>query len=81
MTVSPRSADDRDLSLLAHHQYFRAIKSVVRLSPEQEQACFEQLAAGKADLTPLARQARERLVETYQPLVVHIARRYVCYCR
>ena len=89
MTGSSRSHDDRDLSLLATDQYFRHMRRIVRLSWEDEQRYVARLARGQWEQRQaqpnqwrllLAHDARNRLLESYQPLVVHYAQVYHRYC-
>ena len=87
---SSRQDDERDLSMLAHDQYFRYMRRIMRLSREDEQQYLARLARGKAEERQahpnqwrlmLARHARESLVEGYQPMIVHHARTYHRFCR
>ncbi len=78
------SGADLDVSLLAQDQYFREIAWLQPLSYEEQDVLLRRVRRGNAErlqLCPnqwvlsLAKHARERLVEAYQPLVVSIARR------
>ena len=80
------SGADRDVSLSARDQYFRALDWREPLSNEERDKLLGRLVRGNVErrqLRPnewrlsLARHARERLVEAYQPLVVGLARRRV----
>jgi len=91
MTISSsRQEDDRDLSLLAHDQYFRYLRRIVHMPREDEQRSLVRMARGKAEARQaqpnqwrlmLARHARESLVEGYQPMIVHHARLYHRFCQ
>jgi len=79
------SGADRDVSLLAKDQYFRELAWAESMSREEEDKLLRRVCRGNAErLQPcpnqwvlsLAKHARERLVEVYQPLVVWVARRY-----
>ncbi|HVB60312.1 MAG TPA: sigma-70 family RNA polymerase sigma factor [Ktedonobacteraceae bacterium] len=85
--VVARSTNERDVSLLAKDQYFRAVRHCVRLTPEQEQDCWLALSQGRVQsvlphpderVVAQAQQARTRLVESCQGLVIHLACRYQC---
>jgi|GEM_PF-2191507 len=89
MSSTSRSGDERNVSLLAKDQYFREMKRIPRLSAEEEQRYLARMARGKTEQAKpqpdqwrlsLAQDARERLAEAYQPLVVHVARRYTRSC-
>ena len=89
MTGSSSHRDESDLSLLAADQYFRQMRRIVRLSLEEEQRYLARLARGQWEQRQaqpnqwrlmLAREARNRLLESYQPLIVHYAHVYHRYC-
>jgi RNA polymerase primary sigma factor len=76
--------DDRDVSLLALDQYMRQVRQTEPLTQEEEALLVQRVERGKQErLAPcpnqwilsLARHARDRLVEAYQPLVIAIAKR------
>jgi RNA polymerase primary sigma factor len=67
---------EQDVPLGAFEQYRREIKWIAPLSEEEEQQLLWQVQCNDQ-----AQQARERLVEGYQSLVLDIARRYERYCR
>lgn len=70
--------DDRDVSLLAQDQYFRQVHWSGRLTMDEERALFARVQRGTAadgSLSADALEARDRLVEGYQGLVLHIASR------
>ncbi len=80
------SGANRDVSLSARDQYFRALDWREVLSNEEREKLLQRLVRGNVErrqpcpnqwLLSLARHARERLVEAYQPLVVGLARRRV----
>lgn len=81
---------ERDVSLLAADQYFRELRWTSPLVPDEEmqlvalvkQGIVERRkAAPDARRLQLAADARARLVEAYQPLVVSIANGYGGFCR
>jgi RNA polymerase primary sigma factor len=85
MTRITSSDDERDVSLLAIDQYMRQVRWMEALSRDEEAALFEQVARGKRErredcprqwVLEQAQQARDRLVEGFQPLVIHFAKRY-----
>src|SRR5207302_1859299 len=85
MTQVIDSDDDRKVSLLAIDQYMRQVRWTDTLSREEEAVLFEWVARGKRErredyprqwVLEQARQARDRLVEGFQPLVIHFAKRY-----
>lgn len=76
--------DDRDLSLMAFDQYMRFVRWTPTLTREEEDILVQLVEQGKQerlkarpdpDILTKARQSRDRLVEGFQPLVVHIATR------
>ncbi len=78
------SGADLDVSLLAKDQYFRELAWVEPISDEEQDKLLRRVCRGNVEqLQPcpnqwvlsLAKHARERLVEVYQPLVVKVARR------
>lgn len=78
------SGADREISLSAHDQYFRAVEWMEPLSHEERQEFLQRVIRGNMerrhacpnqDVLALAWAARERLVEVYQPLVIGLARR------
>jgi RNA polymerase primary sigma factor len=77
-------------SLSAIEQYLREVKQTPPLSDEEEAhllRCIEQGNVEQAKHCPDARmlheakQAQDRLVAGYQPLLISLARRYVRHCR
>lgn len=73
------SSDDRDVSLLAVDQYMREIRQLSLMSSEEQETMLERIARARQEpqnqwRQMLAKDARARLVERYQPLVVRIAR-------
>ena len=80
------SGDEQDVSLMASDQYMRFVKWAARLSEQEERQFLQCVELGQRermkpcpDMQVLseAKEARDRLVEAYQPLVVSIARRLV----
>src|SRR6266516_1076838 len=78
------AAVDPFVSLLAHDQYLREIRWRDHLTPEEEAVLLERLDRGRREQecpSPnawrlrLARDARDRLLEEYQGMVIALARR------
>ena len=76
----------QDVSLSALDQYVRSVKWSVPMTHEEEAQLVERVERGKVEqlnafpdrrVLEDARQARERLVEGFQPIVLHIARKLV----
>ncbi len=74
---------DRDVSLLARDQYVREVHWITIMDREEETFLLERVKRGcfeRKQPVPnqwrlsLARQARERLVESYQPIILRLAR-------
>jgi RNA polymerase primary sigma factor len=83
------SNDEKDVSLMALNQYMRFVKWSPRLTPEQEEQLFQCVLRGRQErLKPFpdeavlqeAKQARDRLVEGYQALVICIGKTYRRLC-
>lgn len=79
------TTDTSDVSLLALDQYLREVRWIQPLTHEDEVHLLGHLVQGNRErqatfVSPstrrLATQARDRLAERYQPLVIHIAKRY-----
>ncbi len=77
--------DDQDSSLMASAQYMCFVRWTPRLTDEEEAQLFDRIERGKEEQTQAypdprilqeARQARDRLVEGYQPLILHYAKKY-----
>src|SRR5436309_3362879 len=77
--------DDQHVSLLALDQYMRLVKWTPELTLEEEGQLLERVEPGKQEqLKPYpdrlvleeAKQAYDRLVAGFQPLVIHIASTY-----
>jgi RNA polymerase sigma factor (sigma-70 family) len=77
--------DERDIPLMALDQYMRAVRWTEPLAEEEEATLLRRVERGKQErLAPcpnqwvlsLARHARDRLVEAYQPLVIAVAKKY-----
>src|SRR5437667_1145021 len=77
--------DDQHISLLALDQYMRWVKWTPELTLEEEGQLLERVERGKQEQLKLcpdrqvleeAKQARDRLVAGFQPLVIHIASTY-----
>lgn len=80
-----KSDDDRDVSLLAFDQYMREVKHLAPLNPEEEERLFDCIVQARSQpenltLVSAAREARDRLVARFQPLVICIARKYRWLC-
>ena len=80
-----RNQDDQDVSLLALDQYMRLVKWTPELTLEEEGQLLERVGRGKQEqLKPYpdrlvleeAKQAYDRLVAGFQPLIIHIASTY-----
>jgi RNA polymerase sigma factor (sigma-70 family) len=80
------SQDERDVSLMAFDQYMRQVRRTEPLTEEEEALMVQRVEWGKQERSQpcpnqwvlnLARHARDRLVEVYQPLVIAIAKKYV----
>jgi RNA polymerase primary sigma factor len=80
----------QDVSLLAVDQYLRGVKQVAQLLDEEETDLLQRIEQGKVEQTKrcpsmsvlkAAEEARNRLVEGYQPLLIGMAKRYVRRCR
>src|SRR5579864_6042019 len=76
------SQDDEHASLLAVDQYFRWLHWSPALPQEEETRLIEVIERGKheqrrvspdAQVLAAAKEARDRLVESFQGLVIHIA--------
>ncbi len=85
-----RSAEEREISLMAIDQYLRQVRWTAPLTDEEEarlMACVERGKAERGKSCPDeqvladAKRARDRLVEGYQRLVIYLARRYLYYAR
>ena len=79
---------DQDGSLMAQEQYLRVVKWLSRLDNEEQALLLERVEQGKherakacpdAALLRDAQQARDRLAEGFQSLVLYLARRYERY--
>jgi RNA polymerase primary sigma factor len=84
------SRQEQDVPLGALEQYLCGVRSTAPLLDEEEAGllrCIEQGRVEQAKCIPdayilhTAEQARTRLVEGYQPLLISLARRYVRHCR
>ncbi len=82
--------ESQDVSLLAIDQYMRGLRWSERLAEEEEARMVEWVERGKCERTnewpdqwvmSLAKHARDRLVEGYQPYVVTVARKLAFRCR
>ncbi len=82
--------NDQDVSLMAIDQYMHLVKCTPHLGAEEEAQLLECVAQGKAEqskpcpdpqVLDHARQARDRLVEGYQPLVIYLAKHFLSCCR
>jgi RNA polymerase primary sigma factor len=77
--------DERDVSLMALDQYMRAVRWTESLTEEEEATLLRRVERGKRErLQPcpnqwvlsLAKHARDRLAEGYQPFVIAVAKKY-----
>jgi RNA polymerase sigma factor (sigma-70 family) len=80
----------QDVPLCAIEQYLRGVKTTAPLLQEEEAHLLQRIELGKveqtksssnADVLRASEQARDRLIEGYQPLLIGLARRYVRHCR
>src|SRR6266516_6755738 len=90
MPMMHMQEDSREVSLLAIDQYMRGLRWSERLTQEEEVQMIQRVERGKAErgkacpnqwVLSLAKHARERLIEGYQPYVVTVARKLVFRCR
>jgi len=81
--------DNQEVSLMAIDQYLHWVKWTPRLGAQEETQLLERVAQGKAErakpcpdpqVLDHARQARDRLVEGYQSLVIYLARHFLSCC-
>jgi DNA-directed RNA polymerase sigma subunit (sigma70/sigma32) len=87
LTTTPVNADERyedvsGMSYLAFDQYQREVAWIELLSDEEQDMLLRRVARAQqfpenAHYALLARDARARLVEQYQPLVLKMARGWV----
>jgi RNA polymerase primary sigma factor len=80
----------QDVPLSAIEQYLRGIKLAAPLMEEEEAQLLQSIELGQveqakrcpdASVLRASEQARDRLIEGYQPLLIGLARRYVRHCR
>lgn len=80
----------QDVPLSAFEQYLRGVKVAAPLLDQEEAQLLRCIERGKveqakrcpdASVLQAAEQARARLVEGYQPLLIGLARRYARHCR
>ncbi len=76
---------ESDVSYLAMDQYMREVKRLPHLSPEEEAQCFQRLLRARSEpdnqwVGMVARDARDRLVARYLPLVIAIVKKYRWLC-
>lgn len=79
-------SEERGVSLLAFDQYMREVKRLPKLSREEEAELFERILHARREpenqgKAMLADDARDRLVQRYQYLVIFIARKFHRWCR
>jgi DNA-directed RNA polymerase sigma subunit (sigma70/sigma32) len=70
-----QSYDDNG-PLDALEQYLREVKRIPSLTSEEETQLLVSIKCGIG-----AKQARARLIEGYQPLLIGLAKRFVRHCR
>ena len=68
--------DRQDGSLFALDQYMREVMSTPPLTDEEEAELLRRIDLDKLGSSPCSSAARARLTQGYQPLVLHMARRY-----
>ena len=80
----------QDVPLSAIEQYLQGVKTTAPLLQEEEAQLLQHIELGKvelaksyanADVQRAFEEARNRLIEGYQPLLIGLARRYVRHCR
>lgn len=80
----------RDVPLSAIEQYLRGVKLAAPLLEEEEAQLLQCSELGQveqakrcpdAGVLRASEQARDRLIEGYQPLLIGLARRYIPHCR
>jgi len=85
MSTAHNLDGERDVSLMALEQYLREVRWIAEMTDEDEACLLELIGHGKVEqqkpspdeqVLERARQARERLVEGFQRLVIAIASRY-----
>jgi RNA polymerase primary sigma factor len=86
VNAEERSADVAGMSYLAIDQYQREVAWIEPISDAQQELLLARVARAKrvpehAHYALLAGDARDRLVEQYQPLVLRMARRWVRLCK
>jgi RNA polymerase primary sigma factor len=84
------SSPVQDVPLSAIKQYLRGVKLAAQLLDEEEAQLLRCIEQGKVEqakrfpdacIVHAAEQARTRLIEGYQPLLIGLAKRYVRQCR
>ncbi len=80
--LNDRYEENRAISLLAKDQYMREVRWREPLSDEERQKLLDSLARARREpenawRARLSREARDRLIADFQPLVLHVARRYI----
>lgn len=84
------SSQDQGVPLSAIEQYLRGVKLAAPLLGEEETQLLRYIEYGKTEqmkrcpdgcVLHAVEQARNRLIEGYQPLLIGLARRYVRHCR
>lgn len=85
MRLRDENQDIPHVSLMAYDQYMRFVNGTSILTEEEERALFERIERGKVErakpypdtyVLEDAQQARDRVVEGYQRLVIFMAKRY-----
>jgi RNA polymerase sigma factor (sigma-70 family) len=84
------NCDEQEGSLMALDQYLSVVRRIACLTPEEEAELVQCVERGKAERASScpdpqvladAREARNRLVEAFQPLVLALATRWKSYFR
>jgi RNA polymerase primary sigma factor len=74
-----------DVSLLAYHQYLRGVRHCMRVTREEEKRLLQCVLRGRQErmkdqpdqeVLRQAREARDCLVECYQPVIIRLASRF-----
>jgi len=83
--VNDGDIDDRGISLMALDQYMREVRKLERLTKEQERVLFERIERARCEPSNqyyvfLAKDARDRIIENYLPMVLAVVKKYVVQC-
>src|SRR2546421_10268379 len=85
LMTTKENQEEKDMSLLSFDQYMRMVRWTPEMTDEEGMQLLERVERGRsehgkphpdAQVLSEATEARDRLVAAFQPLVIHIARRY-----